>query len=1048
MYNRANKTIKLVRQQITENQHAPFLADLYLQLGELLAQKANIVYYIKMESNDQSSETVTTSLNNFKEVVSNQKEAIAIFNRLLEEFPHFDKKDKVLYLLATSYKSIDEIPSFISTTKKLLSEYAKTKEAARAQLLLGQYFFEKKMYQEAEKNLEPVLKSEFVHEKNLARYHTGIIHTLFDRNKQALDIFEKIITDEQLKDSQASFEVSLKDKSVKSNLKREALIDSIKPFTSYYQKDADPVGYYSKIAPTEILFQETIEKLAYRYIYLKQFQFAIKLLRTLSERTVNVQQVINIYQEVLLMIPVKDRIDLPVEEIQFLLERYNYWVNYYKVSPQFTKQSYVFFEKQVRDLGTRSHDYTKQMFNSLKQNQNGKPKNLTNLQDKMQYYAQKSIHYYHLYLAYFKGSGNAVKIAINLADVYFQREDYINSGDFYLRTYADEFGKTTKQQKIELIKNSLYCLQKEKDFSFYELLRGKGLLIEVLTIYINSDKKHQTDPKLNFILVKSRYEQGFYELAIEELYAFINKFKSSKFAMDAANLILDYFNTKNDFPQLVKACERLLAFKLKDVSFNRKVAGIKKQAQMNQLQSQVEAFEDYDSFSQGKTYLKAALSSGDVKLMSLALQNALAQSKKEKDIETFFKTANVLATNEKIPSKRFNIFQSMAQENVRITRFYAAMALYQTLAADPQNQATNRSSAYTESLNIATALRDWEKIHALSENTSWQKVPAATKERLRNQLIDILESPIALSDDMQNMLMRVGMNDEMVLAMYKAKDRLNGSHVSLMQEEVSRKCGRQKGLPVCLWKKIEQLDQEVIAFEENLQKSKLDLKAVEVNATHFQKILKEFTQANNSSDPHLEILVSLRSAHLYNLLGKFLTRVAVANPPLKDILAGKASDSLKTANQYFTRCKKIIKIQAILTPANKYCFKGQNPSLEDALTYKNLQEYPEIEKINEEESYQNEQKNLFSSSKSDESSLTLATKYYTDGKINYALATAESGAALGGKSSAQFNAIIGCSVLALGHHNEAKYYLKNASDYNGLKSKCLSKLKSMEKDIL
>jgi len=270
----------------------------------------------------------------------------------------------------------------------------------------------------------------------------------------------------------------------------------------------------------------------------------------------------------------------------------------------------------------------------------------------------------------------------------------------------------------------------------------------------------------------------------------------------------------------------------------------------------------------------------------------------------------------------------------------------------------------------------------------------------------------------------------------------------MMQEEVGRKCSRQKGLPICHWKKVEQLDEEVEIFEEKLQKSKLDLKAVEINATHFQKILKEFTQASNSSDPHLEILISLRSAHLYNLLSKFLTRVAVANPPLKDVLASKALDSSKTANQYLSRCKKIIEVQSISTPANKYCLKGRNPSLEDALNYKNVNDYPQFEKINEETDYLNDQKNLFSSSKSDDALLNISTKYYTDGKINYALAAAESGASMGGKSVPLFNAIIGCSVLSLGHHNEAKYYLKNASDTNGLKSKCLNKLKSMEKDIL
>jgi hypothetical protein len=47
MFNRLNKSIKLIRDQITENQSAPFLANLYMQLGDMLTQKANVQYYIK-----------------------------------------------------------------------------------------------------------------------------------------------------------------------------------------------------------------------------------------------------------------------------------------------------------------------------------------------------------------------------------------------------------------------------------------------------------------------------------------------------------------------------------------------------------------------------------------------------------------------------------------------------------------------------------------------------------------------------------------------------------------------------------------------------------------------------------------------------------------------------------------------------------------------------------------------------------------------------------------------------------------------------------------
>ena len=42
-----NKSIDVLKQQITDNPNAPFLADLYLELGNLYSQKSNTLYYIK-----------------------------------------------------------------------------------------------------------------------------------------------------------------------------------------------------------------------------------------------------------------------------------------------------------------------------------------------------------------------------------------------------------------------------------------------------------------------------------------------------------------------------------------------------------------------------------------------------------------------------------------------------------------------------------------------------------------------------------------------------------------------------------------------------------------------------------------------------------------------------------------------------------------------------------------------------------------------------------------------------------------------------------------
>src|SRR5262249_37682893 len=159
----------------------------------------------------------------------------------------------------------------------------------------------------------------------------------------------------ELKEEDSPYSVSLKVKGLKSDLKREALIDSIRAYTRLHAKNGDPVGYYSRIAPSEIHFQEAIEKLAVRYIYVKNYGQAVKLLRTLSERTSDPQRVVNIYREVLMMIPIRSRADIPVQEMAFVLEQYQRWNSYFELSPKTRQDAHDFFEKQIRELATRNH---------------------------------------------------------------------------------------------------------------------------------------------------------------------------------------------------------------------------------------------------------------------------------------------------------------------------------------------------------------------------------------------------------------------------------------------------------------------------------------------------------------------------------------------------------------------------------------------------------------------------------------------------------------------------------------------------------------------
>ncbi len=431
MFERTEKSIKLVRDQIFESQNAPFLPELYMQLAELLTQKSNALYYIQMEKMKKLDTTVSGD-KAFSPVVQTQKEAIAIYQRVLVDFPNFKNKDQVLFRLALANKSIDEIPQFLDVSGKLLAGWPNGEEAMKVRLLLGQHHFENMEFEAAMRFLIPVTQVKFVYEKNLAKYRLGLIYIAKDRFKDSLTQFEQVILDPELKEQDNPYNISFKTKTSKTDLKREALIDSIRAYTKVYEKNPEPIGYYSKLAPTEVHFQEVMEKLSVRYINMKKYDEAIKLLRATSERTADPQKVLTIYQQVLVMIPMKDRIYIPISEIRFVIEKYNLWSSYFEIPRAVLNNAFGFFEKQVRDLGTTAHEWAKHEENAETRSK----------------YLKRARDFYQLYIGFFDKTQYTLKMASNLADVHFLLGDYLRSGEFYLRVYNGDFGRTNDSRNL------------------------------------------------------------------------------------------------------------------------------------------------------------------------------------------------------------------------------------------------------------------------------------------------------------------------------------------------------------------------------------------------------------------------------------------------------------------------------------------------------------------------------------------------------------------------------------------------------------------------
>ena len=774
MLDKSEHSIQAVREQIAESQSAPFLMDLYLQLAELLAQKSNTLYYIQMEKTGGDKNP-----GGFSIVVTTQKDSLAVYERVLREFPATAKKAQIHYRMALAYKSIDEKPEFMRLALAVVHDYPGTGEAIRCQLLLGQNALENHDYPNALKLFGQVADSTYVFERNLARYRMGLIGLATEKYQSALDRLEQVIVDPELKEQDNPYSVSLQSKSLKSDLKREALVDSVRAYTQLHGKGGEPVVYYSRIAPSEVYYQEVIEKLAVRYIYLKNFEPAVKLLRSLSERTSDPQRVVNIYREVLMMIPLSERAEIPVAEMRFVLDRYFRWSSAFELPAATRQDAFEFFEGQIRELATRNHSLGKEMTAGAVSKERAKV--LTRARD-----------YYQLYLAYFEGTEARPKMAANLADVYFLKSDWVLSGEYYLRAFDGEFGRPEAAQKTQLIENALLCLQKNSSDSFYETVRRRGLLIRALDTYIAASDARKSNASLAMLRAKTRYEQGVFPQSLEELFSVASRFPATLQAAQAGELILDYFNVRSDNEALSQWSGRLLGLHIADGAFRQKLLAIQARSTSLVLDERVRHAPGFDEFAQGQSYLKTALASTDSTLSHTALREALSKSREERDIETYLKTATVLGQRETDPEKKTDILETVAEQNTRMGRYYQALAVLKDVYSDSKVSHAKRISAYNHSLQTSVLMRDWPKVQELSGDGLWSEVAGGVRSQVKVAFNELLDSQLAISPDVARRLAFMDDSDEGWLALYKAQPRLPADVQAKLQQSLKHNCQRNE----------------------------------------------------------------------------------------------------------------------------------------------------------------------------------------------------------------------------------------------------------------
>ena len=85
------------------------------------------------------------------------KEAIALYRRLLAQYPNYERNDQVLYQLSRAYEETGQIDQAMEVLTRLVAEYPDSRHIDEAQFRRAEYFFVHKRYLDAEEAYRAIL---------------------------------------------------------------------------------------------------------------------------------------------------------------------------------------------------------------------------------------------------------------------------------------------------------------------------------------------------------------------------------------------------------------------------------------------------------------------------------------------------------------------------------------------------------------------------------------------------------------------------------------------------------------------------------------------------------------------------------------------------------------------------------------------------------------------------------------------------------------------------------------------------------------------------
>jgi tetratricopeptide (TPR) repeat protein len=555
------RSIEVTRSKMKEVKDVSFLPDLYFVLGELYADKARYLYTINLEQNPG----VPTTELDFGDTQKAKRQAIEVYQRFIENFPKGPGLDKAYFFMAHEQRELGNIEEMVKIYQRITRDFPKSPFWEESQLILGNYFLDTKK--------DPKLAADFF-QKILerpsnpfmpnARYKLGWCLINQDKFYEALLAFEQVVTI----DGKINLD-SLPDIYKKSDVKRDALLAMVWPYSEQKKLDsyrANALNYFEGLVSDRETLLKVLQRLTRRLMLKVKIEETIPVYFRLFEITNNLEDRIALVDNFYEAYKKSKKKDWPIEDLPKEIAETLILVRSSAAIPAAEKKKInTNWEIYIRDFATQIQQRAVQ----------------SNLEQA--YYA--AIHSYEDYLAVYPSTKYSSAVLLNQAEAFFRLKKYARAGHKYEELIRRSAGRLRKDVFDSGVEAYAKALKNQDKLSKLELAESRDGFRELGLRFVKTFPNDRANPMILFNIGRTYYDERDFDKAVDQFTQFISRFPNHTEATTAGQLILDSFNQREDYDNLIKAGKELIANKrLNSPAFKSDVAEIIRQAEFRKVQ--------------------------------------------------------------------------------------------------------------------------------------------------------------------------------------------------------------------------------------------------------------------------------------------------------------------------------------------------------------------------------------------------------------------------------------------------------------------------------